>query len=725
MIMAAYAQEVGKDSLAQDVLLEEFVFSAKKWKEPIQEVPNKVAVIGAGEIALQQPQTAADLLGMNAGVYVQKSQMGGGSPMIRGFAANRVLITVDGVRMNNAIFRSGNLQNVISVDPFIIENTEVIMGPGSGIYGSDAIGGVMNFTTLSPMFSSNKKNKLTTHIVSRYASVNNEKTIHADVNVGNKKWASLTSFTFSDFGNLRMGKYGPEEYLQNEYVEIVYGKDVLRTNNDARLQQPTAYQQQNFMQKFRYRANTNLSLDYGFYYTATTDVPRYDRLIEYKGDALKYAQWYYGPQKWMMHNLSLLHTKSNRYYDELRATVAYQFFEESRHDRKLNKTVLRHRTEQVGVTTVNMDLHKRWNKKQHLYYGAEFVHNTVGSEGFTEDLQTNRQLATSTRYPDGSTYATMAGYASYWQKLNKLFSVQAGVRYSYVQMHSRFDTAFFPFPYAEAALNTGALNGNLGLICLPAESWQLNFNYSSGFRAPNIDDMGKVFDSEPGNVVVPNPDLAPEYAHNFEFDVRKTFGHRAKLEVGVFYTRLTNALARRVFALDGKDSILYDGEMSRVYAVQNVADAYVYGVQADLELNFRKGWQMRSQLNWQKGMENEGEGSLYVPLRHASPLFTIHHLTYTRKKWKADLSLVYSGEIAYQDLAPSEVAKPHLYAVDDNGNPYCPAWYSLNLKANYKINKVFTVSGGLENITNQRYRTYSSGIVAGGRNYICSLKAAF
>ena len=80
---------------------------------------------------LRNPQTTADLLGQIGSVFIQKSQMGGGSPMIRGFATNRVLMVADGVRMNNAIYRSGNNQNIISIDPFSLEDAEVIFGPGS------------------------------------------------------------------------------------------------------------------------------------------------------------------------------------------------------------------------------------------------------------------------------------------------------------------------------------------------------------------------------------------------------------------------------------------------------------------------------------------------------------------------------------------------------------------------------------------------------------------
>ncbi len=137
--------------------IEEFVIYASRREENRDEVPNRVTSILKPVIQIQNPQTAADLIGISDEVFIQKSQLGGGSPMIRGFATNRVLIVVDGVRMNNAIYREGNIQNIISLDPGSLESTEIIFGPGAVVYGSDAIGGVMDFHTKEPLFSGSKK----------------------------------------------------------------------------------------------------------------------------------------------------------------------------------------------------------------------------------------------------------------------------------------------------------------------------------------------------------------------------------------------------------------------------------------------------------------------------------------------------------------------------------------------------------------------------------------
>src|SRR5690606_14283199 len=186
----------------------------------------RISTVSPKQITLQNPQTAADMLGQTGDVFIQKSQQGGGSPMIRGFSTNRLLYTIDGVRMNTAIFRAGNLQNVISLDPFTMENTEILFGPGSVMYGSDAIGAVMSFQTLSPQLALNDEVLVTGKALTRYSTANNEKTAHLDINLGWKKWALLTSFSSNDFGDLKMGSFGPDDYLRPLYVQRINNQDV-------------------------------------------------------------------------------------------------------------------------------------------------------------------------------------------------------------------------------------------------------------------------------------------------------------------------------------------------------------------------------------------------------------------------------------------------------------------------------------------------------------------
>jgi hemoglobin/transferrin/lactoferrin receptor protein len=239
-----------------------------------------------------------------------------------------------------------------------------------------------------------------------------------------------------------------------------------------------------------------------------------------------------------------------------------------------------------------------------------------------------------------------------------------------------------------------------------------------------VDDIGKVFDSEPGSVTVPNPDLEAEYAYNADINVTKVFREVVKIDLSAYYTYLENALVRRDYTLNGTDSIVYDGELCQVQAIQNAAVTNVFGVQAAIEIKLPANFSFSSDYNYQKGEEELDDGTV-SPSRHAPPWFGTSRLTCSTGKLTMQLYAVYSGERKFEDLPEEEKGKDYIYATDDNGNPYSPGWYTLNFKAMYQLTEQFVITAGMENITDQRYRPYSSGIVAPGRDFIISLRADF
>jgi hemoglobin/transferrin/lactoferrin receptor protein len=286
-----------------------------------------------------------------------------------------------------------------------------------------------------------------------------------------------------------------------------------------------------------------------------------------------------------------------------------------------------------------------------------------------------------------------------------------------VWLESRFTgNSFYEFPYDKISINTGALSGSVGLVYRPDESWQWNMLLSSGFRAPNVDDAGKVFDSEPGNVVVPNAGLGPEYSYNGELGISKKVGEHFRAEGVVFYSWLRDAMVRRNFSFNGQDSILYDGELSRVQAIVNAGKAYVFGFSLNASLVLYPSLSLQSSLTYTDGRDLEEDAAL----RHAAPLFGSTALRYQSERFRAELLVRYNGAIAFEDLAPSEQNKPQIYTEDG-----ALAWYTINLLGSYQINDFLVLNGGMENILDTFYWPYSSGIAAPGRNFIISLRANF
>ena len=702
--------------------LDQVTLSVARFKLKKDEIPQKILSISPKEVMLASPQTSADLLESSGQVFVQKSQLGGGSPMIRGFATNRLLLTVDGVRMNSAIFRSGNLQNVISIDPMMVERAEVILGPGSVVYGSDAIGGVMNFYTLKPKFSFDEGTSISGNIYTRFSTANNENTVHADVNIGRDNWAFRSGITYSDFGDLKMGEHGPDDYLREQYVGMQNGMDVILKNEDPLVQRPTGYDQLNLLQKIKYMPAKDWDFNLGLVYSETSSLPRYDRLDRKKDGVFRSAEWYYGPQKWFLGSLNINHRSNSDLYDKVQFTAGYQFFGESRNDRDFGESVLFTTEENVDAYSANLDFEKGFSESK-FFYGFEYVLNEVNSEGSFRNNETSEIGETASRYPDGSKWKSMAVYSSFQWKLTEKLSLQSGLRYNHVIVEADFEDRFYDFPFHNADISTGAMTGSLGLNWRQSHfiGWRLGL--STAFRAPNIDDIGKIFDSEPGSVVVPNPDLRSEYAYNGELGADLKFSDNISLGVTAYYTHLENAMVRRDFQFNGKSEIEYQGELSRVQALQNAAHAYVYGIEAGLEIDFSVALRLKSQFSYTKGEEDEG--GVYVPLRHASPLFGNTHLIWNKRRLKLDFFAEYNGQFDFEDLAPGEQNKPFLYALDDQGNPYSPAWYTLNLTGQYELSASWLATVSVENITNQRYRTYSSGIAAAGRNLIFALSYTF
>jgi len=701
---------------------DEFVISANRWEQNKNEVPNKITTVLKPSIELQDPQTTADVIGISDEVFIQKSQLGGGSPMIRGFATNRVLIVVDGVRMNNAIYREGNIQNIISLDPSALESTEIIFGPGAAIYGSDAIGGVMDFHTKKALFTTGNSLYIKANVLTRFATASKEKTSHFDLNIGGRKIALITSISFSDFNNLRMGSKKNPGYIRPEYVFNSGGQDTVVKNSNPDIQIYSGYSQLNTMNKIRLKLFENIDVVYANHFSKLSDVPRYDKLIQYKSGNLRYGDWYYGPQIWMMNSLQGTIKKMNLLFDEAVLTLAQQNYKESRHDRNFGDVAINEQFDRVGIISLNIDLDKKLkSENQLIYYGFEYVNNDIKSDANTRNILTGDLTPAGTRYPDGKNrYQSISGYAGYKNNISKKITINTGIRYNKITLNSTIvDNTFYNVPFNTISMSNGAVSGAFGIVLRLMNNMQINLNTSTGFRAPNLDDVGKIFDPVAGIVIVPNPKLKPEYAYNTDLGISKDFGNFLHLDITGFYTWLNNAMTRHDFLFNGEDSIIYKGILSKVQAITNATYAQVSGLHINVQANITNYFSVKSILNITEGHEKGN-----IPLRHAAPLFGSTHLQYKSPKLTADLYAKYNGSKKYINIPPSELDKPYLYANDIYGNPWSPGWFTLNLKVSYTFLKWAIINAGVENLLDIRYRPYSSGIVAPGRNFIVSLRAS-
>ena len=711
------------DSSFKEVNLNEVTIAAGRFAEMKKHVPQQVQTISAGKIRFLNQQTTAEMLTHTGNILVQKSQLGGGSPIIRGFEANKVLIVVDGVRMNNAIFRGGHLQNVLSMDNSILDKTEILFGPSSVLYGSDALGGVMSFYTKNPeLTTGNDKIKFGGNAFMRYSSAYNEKTGHIDFNIGTKKIALLTSFTFSGFGDLKQGSnyYNkfPNWGKRSFYVERINGSDSMISNSNPNKQVQTNYKQYDFLQKILFKTG-RVQHVLNFQYSTTGDVFRYDRLTETNSSGIaKSAQWYYGPQKRLLAAWQLNLPASN-IYDAGTITTAYQNIEESRHNRNFKSTKLNHRTEKVDVVSLNADF-KKTIKANEFSYGAEFVYNKVNSSAYSQNISTGQRTALDTRYPDGgSNTQSYAAYGTLLHKFGKSIIVNSGFRYSYNRLYSKFnDKTFFPFPYDDIEQTSSALTGNMGIIFLPKGGWRMAALVSSGFRTPNVDDMSKVFESGGGTLIVPNPKIKPEKTFNYEASISKSFLNRYQVSTTVWYTDYKDALSTDFSTFNGSSTIVYNGTTSRVVTVVNKNKAYVWGLNASIAGDVNDHFSFSSVLNYTYGRIKESPKN--YPLDHVAPVFGRTSFFTRFGKFKGEVFALYN---AAKDSANYNLRGEdnQVYSADPVRG-YTPGWITANLRTSYEINKYATLQFAVENMFDKYYRVFASGLSAPGRNFVITLR---
>ena len=701
--------------------LDEYVMSVNKEKDPREHSPFYINILTKQTIENANASNTVDLLQNTGSVLAQKSQLGGGSPVIRGFEASRVLIVVDGVRMNNAIFRAGHLQNLLRVDQNILDRAEVMFGTGSVMYGSDALGGTMYFKTKDPVLSTSDKLLFAGNATFRIGSADFEKTGHLDLNIASRKFGSLTSVTFSDFSDRWQGVNGGIDgdslYNRNFYVDRINGKDSVFNNPDKNRQVKTGYWQINAMQKFVFAPNSKDKHMVNVQFTTTSNVHRYDRLTEISGGTAKYAQWYYGPETWVMGQYRFERTTNNW---KIGAGITYQYFNESRNSRKLNNANLKTQDEKVHAINANVDIY-RYFKKHELKFGFEGLFNGVTSTAFKTNVDTDSSAGgADTRYPDGgSSYYSAALYVHDTWFIHPKITLTGGVRLNYVGMNCQFnDTTYFPFPFTTAIQNNFAANGHIGFMYSPGKDWRISILASTGFRSPNVDDMTKVFDSAPGQLFVPNPNLQPEYSFNGELNLTKTFFKQIRVELVGFGSYLPSMIAALPFTLNGADSVVYAGTPSAVYASQNATSGYIVGMNANIQANITKYFGMSSSLNYTYGRLNVS--GVEQPLDHIAPMYgrTAAFLNY--KKWYAEASVMYSAPKLLVDYSPS--GEDNLQYATAVG---MPGWYTFNAKLGYSINKYIRVQVAVDNIMDLKYRTFASGITAAGRNVMITLRSSF
>ena len=718
--------------------LEEVILSVARSESNVNQIAEKVSVIKSEDLFLSSPASGAELLELSPGVRVQKSQGGGGSPIIRGFEANRVLIVVDGVRMNNAIYRSGHLQNSITIDPNNIERAEVIFGSSSVGYGSDALGGVIHYYTKSPILKGSEKIK--SSFTSNYTSANQGLSNNFITNYSSENWGSITSLSISKFGDIKMGE-NRDHGFDNWGLTPLYSKNSRysyysqpSTNSNENVQKNTGYSQVDLFQKFLVKLGDTNLLNINIQFSESSDIDRFDQLSITKGNSLKFSEWYYGPQKRLLISPSLKIFPNRKFMKKGVITFGFQKINESRIKRKFNALNRSHQIEDLKVFSLNGDFDTSFNDDHSISYGVESTYNYNYSKAYDQIIEIqgdeitglSNKFAIPTRYPsNGSSYTSFASYVNWSWNMSEFFTFNIGTRLTFTGLKASWNDIISVNPQlSEVNLNSEALTTTVSIKLRPSKRVQINTVLSSGFRNPNIDDIGKIRENN-GLLVVPNTFLKPEYAYNLDLGIDfRSLNNRNYISLRGFSTIISRHIGRDEYVVFSDittpdlSTVIYNGEEVTTISNKNLGNRFIHGFSIDGFSQINNNLKFDYGITYTEGDNNE----TYGPLPSISPLFGSIALSYSKRG--LNLKAVYKFSEA---KSPGEYSFGGEDGLDET--PFTinsegalsylgtPKWSDLSIYGSKNISSNVTLRIGLTNVFDTHYRTFASGISAPGRSF--------
>ena len=733
--ITAYGQVDSKISsdTADIESFEEILLSSQRFQQKRKETPRQIEVVSAKRLSELQPATLGDALINTGQVFVQKSQMGGGSPVLRGFEASRVLMVIDGVRMNNATYRAGHLQDIITIDPFILDRMEVNFGAGSTLYGSDALGGVIYFKTKDATLGEFSVKPSATV---RYQSASNSVIGNVGLKLQSEKVGLLLSATRSQFGDLRSGSKNYSDWdtfgLLPKYVTQMNGRDTMLVNDDPQLQKGTGYSQTDLFAKI-FTKTGKVEHMVNLQKSMSDIIPRYDRMSQFNNGKPVYGRWDYAPQNREYISYT---AKAGSEDHHTRLTLAQQRIEVGRVTRNFGLEMERIQRDAVRMRTVNLDRHDQLSASFTLNSGVEMVWNAVKSVGINKNISTLAETATKARYSDsGATTQMHSVFAQGIYKMAKTGTViQGGVRVSKYSLEALFSKANpWKLPYQSISFATTTPSYDLGLTQQLKKGLLLKASVNQAYRNPNVDDMTKVFDSKPGaKLLVPSADLKAERSTTVDLGVLWRKDRSFAIEAGVFSSAVKNLLLDQPGTLNGEDSLMYDGRLTPVYQLQNVALGEISGMYLNAKVRLVKDLWFSGSLTQTKGIYRLDDAAAEQPLDHIPPVYGQASLRWNGKGWFAEAQCLFNGMKKAEDYSSSGEDNQEIQPIgladingDGKADGFNPAWQCWNIRGGYQHRSGLTATLAIENVLDLHYRYFASGMSAAGRSVNVSLAYSF
>jgi hemoglobin/transferrin/lactoferrin receptor protein len=663
---------------------DELIYSVNRTPEPMFQTARATEVITSEEIRRQNARTLPELL-MMAGVFVQQTNYGGGSPVIRGLMGKHVLILVDGARLNNAGYRFGPNQYLNTIDINTVERVEIVRGVGSVL--SSAMGGIINIITKKgPPLGGD--DRLGATVSSRYSSADDAVTGRAEAFSVSSRHRAYGGFTYRSTGDVKAGgEIG---------VQKATGYDEIAGDVSAEL-----------------KVSDFSTLSAAYRITNQNDVPRTDRIVD--GTNLVFD---FDPQRLQIGTLRFEDLTPRSLVDVFKVSAQWNRQDEDRLEVRSNKpTVERRMADSDTFFDLNLELATFLGENHRLLYGVDLGTERISSTRLDVNNTTGASVAVRGGYTDGATYRTLGVYLQDHMKLGSLAHLTVGGRFNSNWAGGEEETSVGTLDLESHTSDfTGLVN-----LQVHATS-RLNFvaNVARGFRAPNIDDLS-IFDERSNGTEVPNPDVDPERILTYELGT-KYAGSRAQGSAFYFVTKLDDLMERSPGLFGGlpyfdlNDNGQQDKGEPNVLHRQNIGEATIEGFEMAASVVPHPRLTLWGNFTYTKGDDEVA----HVPLARIPPAFGTVAARWSFKG-KADAWLELQAQFAgdQRRLNPSDITDTRIGPEGTDGFTVFHVRGGLSLIEHLR----FTLA--LENIGDEAYKYHGSGVYRPGFQAVFSLEYEF
>ncbi|MEL7534891.1 MAG: TonB-dependent receptor [Bacteroidota bacterium] len=669
LILLACSLQAQQDSTIAYRLDTTEIISFQRQSQSIRRSAAAVSTLKQTQLDQRSARSTPEALMHMPGVWMQKTNHGGGSPFVRGLTGNQTLLMIDGIRLNNSTYRYGPNQYLNTVDPWSISGVEVLRGSGSVQYGSDAIGGVIQMFSRTPQYFDEGFN-LSSSFRGKWMSQGMETSGRAGIEIATSKFALGLGVSLKNFGDLYAG-------------------------GDLGLQAPSAYKERDADVKARIKLGDKQELIFAYQAVSQRNVGRYDQVAQ-RG----YLTYEFDPQQ-----RQLLYARWQGETDKpllasFRLSLSQQLSIEGRTKQKLDEDFQTLERDEVLTRGLTFEFRSVFNESWSAVSGMELYNDLIASSAYTLSLPDSIRQDQRGLYPDNSAALNASLFSLHHWQLGR-WQLDGGLRYNYFRLQ------IFDQQFGDVDSRPWALVGNAAIQYQLKPSTGIFVAFNSGYRAPNINDLSS-FGSFDSGIEVPSNDLAPELSYTFEFGFRHQKGP-LRLELFAYRTLLNNLITRIPTTYNGADSLF--GEA--VYTKANVDQAFIQGVEGEFGWRFGKHLSLDAYAIYTYGAESED----LSPLRRIPPFHGSIQFRYIRSDgWYATLQ--WQAAAAQTRLSGGDIRD---HRIADGGTP---AWQIINLYMGYQY-KFFQLNLGLQNISNEAYRMHGSGLDGYGRSLWISTNINF